>query len=423
MAAVCLYFQVHQPRRLRHYSVFDTAPDYFDDARNAEILRNVAERCYLPVAAILQETLGAEGPAVRLALSFSGVTLEALERWAPDALAALRALVATGQVELLGETSHHSLAALYSPEEFAAQAKRHGALLEKHFAVTPRVFRNTELIVDNNVITQVQRLGFAALLGEGWQSAAGAGQSRGGRGEAGVGTVRTAAAAPLKLLLRNYALSDDIAFRFTRTDWSEWPLTAEKFAARVTALAPGPLCNLFMDLETFGEHQKAESGIFEFLGALPRALLAAGHTFQTPSEAVAAADDEVPKPARRHGGKAGTGAAKSAHAAAELVDLPRAISWADEARDLSAWLGNAMQTSAAKELYKLEAAVKKRGDEALLEDWRNLTTSDHIYYMSTKRAADGQVHAHFSPYESPYDAYINFMNVLDHLRTRTRGKC
>lgn len=413
MPAVCLYFQIHQPRRLRHYTVFDTAADYFDDSRNAEILNRIAQRCYLPANAILRRLVDECSGQFRFAISVSGVALEAMARYTPQVLMGLQDLAQTGQVEFLGETFHHSLAALYSATEFAEQVKLHRAAVQQHLGYYPQVFRNTELILDNHIARLVADLGFSASLCEGWGSVlaskpGGKGKSAGGNNPSGIspaGGLYLSAAAPLKLLLRNFTLSDDIAFRFSRQDWAEWPLTAPKFAQRISTLQDGPLCNLFMDYETFGEHQHAESGIMDFLAALPQAVLAAGHTFATPSDLVQATTPSPTTPTTPP---------------LAAIDIPRAISWADEARDLSAWLGNAMQTHTAQELYKLEAPIKKSDDPQLLADWRNLTTSDHLYYMSTKRAADGQVHAHFSPYESPYDAYINFMNVLDNLRTRIK---
>lgn len=412
MSTVCLYFQVHQPRRLRRYSVFDTGADYFDDAANAAILQKVAQRCYLPATSLLLSLVEQHGDAFRFALSLSGTLLESLERFMPAALNGFRELAQTGAVEILGETYYHSLATLYSSKEFAAQVELHRAACEKYLGVTPRVFRNTELILDNTVVQLAQAAGFSAVLGEGWQNVV---------GRKGPGYLYTAAAAPIRLLLRNFTLSDDVAFRFTRRDWAEWPLTAMKFAQRIATLNDGPLCNLFMDYETFGEHQDAATGIMQFLGGLPEALMAEGHTFQTPSELVAAGQP-TGTGAIRGGKRKNGGAADPPSLDGGVVDIPRTISWADEARDLSAWMGNAMQTQAAQELYKMESAVKKRHDDTLLADWRNLTTSDHLYYMSTKHLADGQVHGYFSPYESPYDAYINFMNVLDNLRMRTGAK-
>lgn len=439
MAAVCLYFQIHQPFRLRRYSVFDTAPDYFDDNANAAIVRKVAEKCYQPANRTLLDLIRRHEGRFRVAMSISGVALESFALYAPAALEGFQALAQTGCVEFLGETYYHSLSILYSKPEFRQQVQQHQDAIRRYFQQTPRVFRNTELIFDNTVAQEAADLHFAGVLTEGWENVL---------RKKGPGWVYRSAKAPIKVLLRNYQLSDDVAFRFSRADWAEWPLTAEKFAQRIAQVNDGPVCNLFMDYETFGEHQWEQSGIFNFLDEMPGRLLEAGHGFVTPSELVgatpgpavtpdpsapAATEPAAPPAQGKKGAKKGVKKKKSGDASAAAgpaghgndleagaIDVPRAISWADEARDLSAWLGNAMQTHALQELYRLEPQVKRREDPKLLEDWRRLTTSDHVYYMSTKHYADGQVHSYFNPYESPYDAYINFMNVLDNLRARLR---
>jgi alpha-amylase len=388
MACVCCYFQVHQPPRLRRYSIFDRGAAYFDQPRNTEILEKVAAKCYRPVTRILGQLLEDHGGDFRVAFSMTGSVLEQLQRDAPDVLDRFAALARSGHVEFLAETYHHSLAALYSEAEFAAQVQRQQNAIEQLFGQRPTVFRNTELIYSNTLADQVAALdNFKGMLAEGVDGVlAGRSPNR---------VYHPAGQPEMGLLLKHYRLSDDIAFRFSDQGWSGWPLTADKFADAIEALDDSTqVVNLFMDLETFGEHQWEETGIFEFLQALPGELLKRGHTFATPGECL------------------------DAFAPSDQYDAPEATSWADTERDLSAWLSNAMQSSALQQLYDLELPIKESGDAQLLGDWRMLTTSDHFYYMCTKFYADQAVHRYFNPYESPYDAYINFMNVLDDLRTR-----
>lgn len=410
MPAVCFYFQVHQPHRLRRYSVFDTDERYFDDAKNAEIMRKVAEKCYRPATRVLLEQVRRHAGAFRIAFSLSGTALEQMESYAPDALESFRALVATGHVELLGETYHHSLASLYSPAEFEDQVRLHVRKVHAVFGHTPTVFRNTELLYSNAIAAQIAALKdasgkgmFNAMLCEGTVREL-------ARRSAGwvyrpPGDVRGRDGHPFAILTKNYRLSDDIAFRFSNRAWEGWPLTPQAFARAIADQKADEVVNLFMDFETFGEHQWSDTGIFEFLAGLPSAVLAQrGTRFLTPSEV-----------AREHQTRA-------------VLDVPNPTSWADTERDTSAWCGNAMQQNALAELFALEKPIKhlvlRAGGQAealaraILLDWRRLTTSDHAYYMSTKWFADGDVHQYFSPYESPYDSYINFMNVLDSLRAR-----
>ncbi|HUW99499.1 MAG TPA: glycoside hydrolase family 57 protein [Phycisphaerae bacterium] len=391
MASVCFYFQVHQPFRLRRYSVFDSDANYFDDYKNADICRKVAQKCYLPTNRLLLDLITKHGRAFACSFSITGVALEQFERWAPEVVQSFQALVDTGQVELLAETYYHSLAFLYSREEFRDQVAAHSAKMAEVFGFRPTVFRNTELIYNNDLGHFVQGMGYKGVLAEG------ADHILGYRSPNFV--YRPVGADRISLLLKNYRLSDDIAFRFSDRGWSEWPLKAEKFAQWVNEVnGNGFVVNLFMDYETFGEHQWADSGIFDFLYHMPEHVLKyPDNNFMTLSQA-----------------------ARTYSPLAEL-DIPHMISWADVERDLSAWLGNAMQSNALHELYRLEEAVKKKGDPALLADWRCLQTSDHFYYMCTKWFADGDVHKYFNPYESPYDSYINFMNVLDNVRSRLRA--
>jgi len=391
MASVCFYFQVHQPFRLRRYSVFDTDRHYFDEFKNAELLRKIAQRCYLPANAMLLDTIRMHEGRFRAAFSLSGVAVEQLEQFAPEVIESFQELNATGCVEFLSETYHHSLSFLYSREEFRAQVDMHRRMVKRLFNQEPRVFRNTELIYNNDLAHFVSHLGYDGILAEG------ADQVLGSRSPNYV--YRPPHAPKLKLLLKNYRLSDDIAFRFSNRAWEQWPLNAEKFAQWVSQInGHGFLCNLFMDYETFGEHQWAETGIFEFMRHLPGEIMKSSrdNNFLTPSQVI------------------------DTFQSAGEIDVPHMISWADTERDLSAWLGNAMQSNALHELYKLEGVLKEKGDEQLLTDWRRITTSDHFYYMCTKYWSDGDVHKYFSPYESPYDSYINFMNVLDNIQTRLR---
>ena len=403
MASVCFYFQVHQPYRLRDYGPRDGDPFYFDDALNQAILEKVAEKCYRPATRLILDLVRRHEGRFRVAYAITGTALEQMQRWAPDVVDLFHELLATGACELIAETSHHAMAFMHSTAEFDAQVERHRELMRTVFGVDPVTFRNTELVYSNHLADHVRGMDrFRAILCEGvdrllaYRSPnyvyAPPGRLEDAR--------RDPVAGP-RLLLKKYALSDDIAFRFGNRGWEQWPLTAERFAGWVNQInGDGYLCNLFMDYETLGEHQWADTGIFEFLAKLPEAILETN-----PGEN----DFVLPREAAER------------HAPVGVYDAPEPISWADSERDLTAWLGNGMQRHAARTLYALEHPVKQRhleGDEHILEDWRKLTTSDHVYYMSTKFWADGDVHAYFSPYDSPYQAYARFMNVLDDVRRR-----
>ncbi len=391
MPSVCLYFQLHQPYRLRRYSVFDTDRHYFDDFKNAEILRKIASRCYLPTNQLMLELIKQYQGRFKIAYSISGVLLEQFEAHVPDVLASFKKLAGTGCVEFLNETYYHSLAFLYSREEFRQQVEMHRKKIKNLFDCDARVFRNTELIYNNELAKFVAHMGYDCCLAEGVDTVLGTRSPNVLYAPVGE--------AQIKLMLKNYRLSDDIAFRFSDKNWEQYPLTADKFADWVTQInGHGDLCNLFLDYETFGEHQWVDTGILEFLRYLPESLLnRPGNNFITPSQAI----DQFKE--------------------TDTLDVPHFTSWADNERDLSAWMGNAMQSNALHELHKLESTLRERGDEQLLTDWRKLGTSDHFYYMCTKYWADGQVHRYFSPYESPYDSYINFMNVLDNIGARARA--
>jgi alpha-amylase len=400
MTSVCFYFQIHQPYRLRRYSVFQTDPFYFDSESNQSIMEKVADKCYRPTTTLLLDQIRKNDGRFKVSFSITGTAIEQMRAWAPDVIDLLQQCAATGCADFLAETSHHSLSGLYAPAEFKAQVDTHVTLMRDLFDIEPIVFRNTELIYSDRIAQSVVEMDrFKGMACEGVD------RILGERSPSWVyapeGSGEHLPSAPLRLLLKNHRLSDDIAFRFSDRNWSEWPLDVNRFAGWVNQInGDGYLCNLFMDYETFGEHQWADSGIFGFLEALPAAIFDVNpgqNDFVTVREVVEQYDP---------------------------VGVYRAtepISWADSERDLSAWLGNAMQENAAAELYRLEGPVRAKhdaGDEWILEDWRKLTTSDHLYYMCTKYWADGDVHKYFSPYDSPYDAYINFMNVLDNIRVR-----
>ncbi len=391
MASVVFYFQVHQPFRLRRYSIFDSDTSYFDHYRNEQICRKVTEKCYLPATRLISELVDRHEGRFRVSYALTGTVIEQFQRWAPEVLEIFQHLAETGAVEFIAETYYHSLAFLYNRQEFVEQTEKHCALMEELFGQRPRIFRNTELTYNNDVAKAVEDMGFDAILSEG------ADHILGYRSPNFI--YNPPNCANLKMLLKNYRLSDDIAFRFSNRGWQEWPLTTEKFAGWVDQInGNGYVCNLFMDYETFGEHQWADTGIFEFLRALPDKVMEGGkNNFLTVSEAV----DQYPSVGE--------------------VDVPHMISWADTERDLSAWLGNSMQANALHDVYSLAEIVNDSGDEVLIDDWRKLLTSDHFYYMCTKWFADGDVHKYFNPYESPYDAYINYMNILDNVRGRVRA--
>ncbi|MBW2978155.1 glycoside hydrolase family 57 protein [Candidatus Woesearchaeota archaeon] len=389
MVSVCFYFQVHQPFRLRNYPVFDIGKNhnYFDEEKNKEILLKVARKSYLPTNKLMLKLLKTH-PEFKISYSISGTVLDQFEKYSPETLRSFQALADTGQVELLNETYYHSLSFLYSKKEFKDQINLHKKKIKSLFNKTPKIFRNTELIYNNELANFIEGLGYKGILAEGadhilqWRS------------PNYLYTPKTT--KKIKLLLKNYKLSDDIAFRFSNKGWKEWPLTTGKFTNWVNAInGNGNNVNLFMDYETFGEHQWKDTGIFKFLRLLPRELLKhPDNNFKTPSELV-----------------------KAYNSVAEL-DVHHPVSWADVERDLSAWLGNSMQKSAIDYIYHLEKDIKASKNKKLIQDWRKLQTSDHFYYMCTKWFNDGDVHKYFNPYDSPYDSFIAFMNIINDLKIR-----
>ena len=392
--SICLYFQVHQPTRLRLYRFFDIGKDshYYDDFANRTILRRVAQKCYLPMNALMLEAIKQNKGKFKIAYSISGSALDQFQRFAPEVIESFRALAATGCVEFLSETYYHSLASLASESEFLHQVVKHQRKIEELFGVKTTAFRNTELIYSDSIGEQVYKLGFKTMLTEG---------ARHIMGWKSPNFIYTGATEPkLKLLLRNYGLSDDIAFRFSNRGWDMWPLTAEKYVGWMKeSAANDEIINLFMDYETFGEHQSADSGIFDFMKALPGAVLADGtFSFVTPSEAV------------------------KKHKAVGPLDVEDAISWADEERDLTAWLGNELQQEAYKKVYAMTEKLSIVGDPELWEDFGHLQESDHFYYMCTKFFSDGEVHKYFNPYDTPYEAFINYMNVISDFQIRLDEK-
>lgn len=397
MPSVCFYFQVHQPFRIKKYKYFDIGKDhnYFNengdnDLNNEKIFKKVARKSYLPTNAVFLDLLK-RYPDFKLTFSFSGTVLDQMERYSPETVESFKRLINTGKVEILAETYYHSLAFLYSEKEFEAQVKLHENKIRKLFGYKPKNFRATELAYSNDLAYKVAKMGYEGILGEGvdntlvWRSP---------------NFLYKPVGSNITLFLKNYKLSDDIAFRFSSSKWKEYPLTASKFAQWISAInGSGEVINLFMDYETFGEHQWEATGIFDFLKILPKEILRhPDNNFLTLAEA------------NQYYKKRGE------------LDVPFFTSWADSERDLSAWTGNLMQQDLLRKIYSLEKEVLASDDNKLIDDWRKLQTSDHFYYMSTKAFCDGTVHNYFSPYESPYEAFISYVNVLNDFKLRIKNK-
>lgn len=395
--SIVLYLHAHQPFRVKPYSVFDAGKDhyYFNDetphvdTNNRFIIDKVSDKSYLPTNRVLTDLL-LQHPEFHISLSITGTLLDQLEMWRPDVLQSFKELVATGKVEIVAETYHHSLAFFYSRAEFVRQVAKHTQKIRDTFNVTPTAFRNTELSYNNDIAYWADEAGYKAIITEGWDPILGWRSPN--------YVYQPSYTSDIKLLMKNYKLSDDVAFRFSDKAWSEWPLQTESYAHWLSE-SDGDVINLFMDYETFGEHQWEDTGIFDFLRSLPSEWLKTpGHDFKTITQAVDSYD------------------------AKDYVDVPQTITWADTERDLTAWLGNDMQIDAIQTLYSLEKQIIESDDENLIEDWRRLQTSDHVYYMCTKWFADGDVHAYFSPYDSPYKAFMYFMNAFRDLQARLLKK-
>jgi alpha-amylase len=389
MPDVCLYFQVHQPNRLVPYDFFRIGEHAFyeDDGLNASILNKVSEKCYLPANRLFKKLIEESEGRFRMAMSISGTVIEQMQHHRPDVLESFQELVSTGGVEILAETYYHSLSFVHSTKEFERQVEMHLDKIEEVFHVRPRVFRNTELIYNNAIAAQVETMGFDGVIAEGVEWTL--------NGQSPNFLYRAPTTARIKTLLRNIGLSDDLGFRFSDKNWGEWPITPEKFAGWVMD-SPGDVVNLFLDYESIGEHQWEDTGVFDFWKDLPAAIIDAGSQFVTPTEAV-----EVYRASREY-------------------DCHFITSWADAERDLSAWMGNVMQQEAIAKVHRIEQAILAVKDPDLTHTWAKMQTSDHFYWMSTKGGSDGNVHSYFSPYPSPYDAYIYFMNVLADLQIRLK---
>ena len=392
MPSVCFYFEVHQPMRLNRFSVFnigkndDSLSTYFDRKLNQEIFEKVAKKCYLPTNRLLLDLINEFNGKFRISFSLTGTFVEYCERFMPEVLDSFKDLFKTGAVDLIEETYYHSLSSLYDElDEFEEQVKMHRQMIKRIFNYEPKVFRNTEAIYDNRIAKKIEELGYKGIVTEGSEKVL---------GWRSPNFLYKSINADIKVLMRNYKLSDDVGFRFSVRDWPGFPLTADKYAHWMS-YCEGDVINLFIDYETFGEHQWTETGIFDFIKHLPGEVLKHKHLdFVTVSEAV------------------------DRYNAVGEIDVPWAISWADEDRDVSTWLGNDMQIACFNELRDIEREIKKQDDNDLLHAWRLLQTSDHLYYVSTKGFEDGNVHAYFSPYDAPYDGFINYMNILQDLKQK-----
>ena len=387
MDTICLYFEIHQPFQLRRYRFFDIGKDhyYYDDKKNEETIHHLAEKCYLPATQMFLDLIKESFGAFHLSFSISGVTLELLEHYAPEVIDRFKELAATGCVEFLAETYSHSLVSLRNDGEFELQVKEHVNKIKSLFNYEPKVFRNTSLVYSNAIGQRVYKMGFKGILTEGdkrfmgWHSP---------------NYVYCNFSDPrLKILTRNSDLSNDITFRFSNWSWDQYPLTADKYMKWiVSADKKEQVTCLFMDLETLGEKQKEETGIFDFFYSLPKFAKESGLKFKTPSEVFAE------------------------YKPIDQLRFDNPISWGDEEKDVSAWLGNELQSEAFNKISDLSEKVRLTQDARLLQDWYRMQSNDHFFYMCTKHFANGSIHN--SPYDSPYDAFMNYMNVLNDFRTR-----
>jgi alpha-amylase len=403
---IVLVFEVHQPHRLRKdffwenkqfkrtkkKELFDY---YFDRAANEEIFTRACNKCYFPSNQILLDLIDkykGEKRQVKVSFSISGIFLEQCEMFSQDLLESFKQLSRTGCVEFLGQTYYHSLASLFPVrEEFIEQAKMHQQTMQDLLGSTSKVFENTELLYNNAIAKTVENLGYTGTFTEGVERIL--------HGKSPNYLYRAKGCEKIKILLRNYKLTDDIGFRFSARWWSEWPLTADKYASWLAG-TPGHCINIFPDYETFGEHHWPETGIHDFLRHLPGEILKWWHLHMaTPSEVVE---------------KYGTG---------EEIDVPElggTVSWADLERDASCWLGNTMQWAYYTNVRKLEPLVKETNDKELLEMWRYFQTSDHLYYMFTAGGGPGEVHSYFSPFNTPADAFVTSQAAILDFENRVR---
>ncbi|MBR6831105.1 MAG: glycoside hydrolase family 57 protein [Tidjanibacter sp.] len=382
MKTICLYFQVHQPLRLKTYRFFNMGKDhnYLDVSLNRSIMQRVAADCYLPMNEMLLKLLKENKGKFKVTFSISGLAIEQFKSYTPDVLDSFKKLAKTGHVEFLAETYSHSLSSMMDNDEFEIEVKRHSDLMEKEFGYKPTSFRNTELIYSDQIGARVAEMGYKTMLAEGAKHILG--------WKSPNFVYANSINQKMRLLLRNYKLSDDIAFRFSDQGWNDWPLNADKYVSWLQG-EDGDVLNLFMDYETFGEHQKASTGIFEFMKVLPQLVLATGELeFATVTEAAAK------------------------HQPISVLHVPHIMSWADEERDVTAWLGNELQNEAFSKLYGLREKVAELNSDDFEYVWRFMQASDHFYYMATKWLSDGNVHSYFNPYDSAYSAFMNYMNVL-----------
>ncbi len=358
------YFEVHQPRRLRPYRMpeIGNEHDYFWDSKNMEIFKRISENSYIPATKILLEN------EIKATFSFSGTMIEQANEYCPEVIDVFREYFKSGLGEILDETYYHSLAFLLDKDEFINQINEHKNMVKRTFGIVPKNFRNTELIYSNYIGDIVSSLGYGTILAEGTDKL---GKSP---------NFLYKAESGINLLLRNYRLSDDISFRFSNQSWNEFPLAADKYANWIKQ-TPGDFINIFMDYETFGEHQSKETGIFEFLKYLPVEFSKNNINFLNVNEA---------NNFEGHG----------------KISVKDPISWADTNRDLSPWLGNPMQ----REAFGKIRSMKDNKNKKL---WRYLQASDHLYYMSTGDQSDQEVHEYFNPYKSPYNAFLYFMNIIN----------
>ncbi len=383
MKNVCFYFKIHQPFRLKRYRFFDIGNSnyYFDDFANDEIISRLVEQSYSPMVDTLLDIIKENGNSFKCAISITGTAIEQIERYAPEFNDKLRKLADTGCVEFLSETYSHSLSSLKDSEEFMRDVKMHDTLIKRLYGQTPKVFTNTELIYDDDIALLISSMGFKTALTVGakhilgWKSP---------------NYVYKAASSPsLKLLITNDKLAEDISLRFASTDWAEYPLTADKYVDWISSLPEEEqVVNLYFSMDTFGSFLPKDSGIFDFMRALPRFAKEKGVVFAKPSEVV----DKL-KPV------------------SELA-IPYPISGIDETRDVSAWKGNDLQREALDKLFSVSERVSLCNDRRLKQDWEYLQSSDHFYYMSTKKITEGAAHFSFSPYDSAFSAFTNYMNVL-----------